>query len=91
MALTQQITCDVCTKKKGEANHWFMFDLRTRDITFEPWEPVEYEYKSHACSEACCMTILSRTLSKWGERGDGRSTREYEVDREPQRAVDSRL
>ena len=68
MALTQQITCDVCPKVKGEANHWFMFNARARDITFEPWQTPEFEYKSHACSEACCVTILSRTLSEWGRK-----------------------
>ena len=68
MALTQQITCDVCTKVKGEANHWFLFSSRDREITFEPWDGGTIEYKSHVCSEACCVTVLSRTLSSWARK-----------------------
>ncbi|NYF77888.1 hypothetical protein HDF17_000175 [Granulicella arctica] len=70
MARTELITCDVCGIQRKEANHWFRFRHLAMDVSFYPaHSPNEIDLHpfSDACSEACCMTVLSRTLSSWSK------------------------
>lgn len=68
MALTQSVTCDVCGTPKREANHWFTYVQDGGRVTFFPWSEGDYLQHSHLCSERCSMTVLSRTLARWGQR-----------------------
>lgn len=68
MALIQSVTCDVCSTPKREANHWFTFLEEGGHITFYPWSDRDFLQHSHLCSERCCMTVLSRTLTHWSHR-----------------------
>ncbi len=68
MALTHSVTCDICRTPKREANHWFTYLEDAGRVTFYPWSEHDYLQHNHVCSERCCMTVLSRTLAKWGQR-----------------------
>jgi hypothetical protein len=69
MAVTQQITCDVCGKVKGQVNHWWMFNvthvLAEEDyFNFEakPWIDSEQDWTRHACGQECLLKALSQWM-----------------------------
>ena len=68
MAMIQTISCDICGTPKREANHWFTYSAQAGHVAFYPWTEENYRVHNHLCSERCCMTVLSRTLSNWGRR-----------------------
>lgn len=68
MALIQSVTCDVCSTPKREANHWFTYLEEGGQVTFFPWSDQDFRQRNHLCSERCSMTVLSRTLARWGHR-----------------------
>ena len=68
-------TCDICGKKKGEANHWWMLmlgDVRCYDegqpnlrFTILPWNGTESRNTDmrHLCGQGCAMKALERFMT----------------------------
>jgi hypothetical protein len=68
-------TCDICGKKKGEANHWWMMMLGAvpcfeegqpnHRFTLLPWNATESRNKEmrHLCGQGCAMKALERFMS----------------------------
>lgn len=68
-------TCDICRKKKGEANHWWMVMLgdvpcfdegqpRQR-FTLMPWNIAESRSRDmyHLCGQGCAMKAMLRFMT----------------------------
>ena len=68
-------TCDICGKKKGEANHWWM--LATGEVgcwdegqpnqrfTILPWNDAESRNQEmrHLCGQGCATKALERFMT----------------------------
>ena len=74
MAITENITCDVCGTQKGEANHWMLWrageivpgvDGKVGGVQFAPWHPELYHLYRHLCGESCAARLLSRSIEDW--------------------------
>jgi hypothetical protein len=66
--ITAQISCDVCGRVKGEANHWWIvitYPDRANHIAFGPanTKAAEGSKVEHICGEACAHIRLARALS----------------------------
>jgi hypothetical protein len=69
-------TCDICGKKKAEANHWWMLilgdvpcfeeDQPSQRFTLMPWNAAESRSGSlyHLCGQGCSMQALERFMSR---------------------------
>ena len=68
-------TCDICGRKKGDSNHWWMFVLgdvsccdegqpRQR-FTVLPWNSAESRNAEthHLCGKGCAMQALERFMT----------------------------
>jgi endogenous inhibitor of DNA gyrase (YacG/DUF329 family) len=66
MAEIIQVTCDICSKKKETANHWWKFWIRNNRFgacaaelyVTDPKNPVK-----DACSETCAAVAFTRWMS----------------------------
>jgi hypothetical protein len=68
-------TCDICGKKKGEANHWWMVllgDVPCYDegqpgqrFTLLPWNAAESRNPAmyHLCGQGCAMKAMERFMT----------------------------
>jgi len=68
-------TCDICGKKKGEANHWWMLMLGdvpcfeegqpNQRFTVLPWNSNESRNTEmrHLCGQGCAMKALERFMT----------------------------
>ncbi len=68
-------TCDICGKKKGEANHWWMamlgdvpcFDEGQPGFRFTllPWNGAESSNPQmyHLCGQGCSMKAMERFMT----------------------------
>jgi hypothetical protein len=68
-------TCDICGKKKGESNHWWMVmlgdvpcweaDQPSRRFTLLPWNPAESRSADmfHLCGQGCAMQAMERFMA----------------------------
>jgi len=68
-------TCDICGKKKGESNHWWMFVLGdvpcfdegqpSQRFTVLPWNFAESRNPEmrHLCGQGCAMQALERFMT----------------------------
>lgn len=68
-------TCDICGKKKGVANHWWMLSLGNvlcfeegqpnQRFTILPWDENESRNGEmrHLCGQNCAMTALERFMT----------------------------
>lgn len=68
-------TCDICGKKKGESNHWWMVmlgdvpcwedDQPSRRFTLLPWNPAESRNPEmfHLCGQGCAMQAMERFMA----------------------------
>jgi hypothetical protein len=68
-------TCDICGKKKGEANHWWMVvlsDVPCHDdgqpglrFTLLPWNAAESRIAEmrHLCGQGCAMKAMVRFMT----------------------------
>jgi hypothetical protein len=68
-------TCDICGKKKAEANHWWMValgdvpcfeqDQPHQRFTLMPWNPAESRNPDmyHLCGQQCATQALTRFMS----------------------------
>jgi len=68
-------TCDLCGKKKGEANHWWMVMLgelpssddgqSARRFTLVPWNAAESRNSEmyHLCGQGCAMKAMERFMT----------------------------
>jgi len=68
-------TCDICGKKKGEANHWWMVMLGdvpcfdegqpSQRFTLLPWNLAESRNPDmyHLCGQSCAMTAMERFMT----------------------------
>jgi hypothetical protein len=69
-------TCDICGKKKADANHWWMItlgevpcfeaDQPNQRFTLMPWNALESRNTSlyHVCGQGCAMKAMERFMSK---------------------------
>jgi len=69
-------TCDVCGKKKGEANHWWMLalgdcpcdeeDQVPQRFSVMPWRGQQSRDPEmrHLCGKGCAMQALERFMTK---------------------------
>ena len=67
--------CDICGKKKGEANHWWMVLLRdvpcydegqpSSRFTLLPWNAAESRNGDlyHLCGQGCAMKAMVRFMT----------------------------
>jgi hypothetical protein len=75
MSWDVSFTCDVCGRKKGEANHWWMVALgdvlcfdegqpRQR-FTLMPWNAAESHSAEfyHMCGQGCAMQAMERFMT----------------------------
>lgn len=68
-------TCDICGKKKGESNHWWMvmlgdvpcFDEGQPGLRFTllPWNAAESSSQDmyHLCGQGCAMQAMERFMT----------------------------
>jgi hypothetical protein len=68
-------TCDICGKKKGEANHWWMLshaecacdedDQVPQRFSIMPWsaEQSRNPEMRHLCGKGCAMQALERFMT----------------------------
>jgi len=68
-------TCDICGKKKGVTNHWWMVVLGDvpcfdegqpgQRFTLLPWNASESRNPSmyHLCGQGCAMTAMERFMN----------------------------
>jgi hypothetical protein len=68
-------TCDICGKKKAEANHWWMValgdvpcfeqDQPHQRFTLMPWNPAESRNTDiyHLCGQQCATLAMTRFMS----------------------------
>jgi hypothetical protein len=77
LAMTWDVsfTCDICGKKKGEANHWWMVmlgDVPCYDegqpgqrFTLLPWNAAECRNSEmyHLCGQGCAMKAMERFMT----------------------------
>jgi hypothetical protein len=75
MAWDVSFTCDICGKKKGEANHWWMVllgDVPCYDegqpglrFTLLPWNLAESRNPEmyHLCGQGCAMKAMERFMT----------------------------
>jgi len=68
-------TCDICGKKKGDANHWWMvmlgdvpcFDEGQPGLRFTllPWNAAESRSHDmhHLCGQGCAMKAMERFMT----------------------------
>jgi len=68
-------TCDICGKKKGDSNHWWMFVLGDvpcfdegqpgQRFTLLPWNFAESRNPEmrHLCGQGCAMQALERFMT----------------------------
>lgn len=58
------VTCDVCGRQKGEANHWILYCLKSDRsyISFRGWTDSLAAYWGHLCAEECANKLLQRHL-----------------------------
>jgi hypothetical protein len=67
--------CDICGRKKGDANHWWMVSLgdvpcwdegqpRQR-FTLMPWNALESQNAEfyHMCGQSCAMQAIERFMT----------------------------
>jgi hypothetical protein len=83
-------TCDICGKKKGEANHWWMvalgsvpcFDEGQPGLRFTllPWNAAESRNNEmyHLCGQGCAMKAMERFMTT-GEIEPAEIETEYPV------------
>lgn len=67
--------CDICGKKKGQANHWWMVMLGdvpfyeegqpAMRFTLLPWNQAESRNRDmyHLCGEGCAMKAMERFMT----------------------------
>jgi hypothetical protein len=75
MAWDVSFNCDICGKKKGEANHWWMVllgDVPCYDegqpamrFTLLPWNQAESRNREmyHLCGQGCAMKAMERFMT----------------------------
>lgn len=68
-------TCDICGRKKGESNHWWMLALGDvpcfeegqphQRFTLMPWNEPESQNSAfyHACGQSCAMQAMERFMT----------------------------
>lgn len=68
-------TCDICGKKKAEANHWWMVllgdvpcyesDQPHQRFTLLPWSPAESRNADmlHVCGQGCAIKAVERFMT----------------------------
>jgi hypothetical protein len=78
MAWDVSFNCDICEKKKGEANHWWMVllgDVPCYDegqpasrFTLLPWNAAECRNPEmyHLCGQGCAMKAMERFMTTGG-------------------------
>ena len=72
MALSEQISCDICGVVKQQANHWILYHSvkgLVPTVYFTPWD-YDYTFKGHLCGESCAHKMLAKAIEDWG-RGNG--------------------
>jgi hypothetical protein len=75
MSWDVSFTCDICGRKKGDANHWWMVVLgdvpcfehgqpRQR-FTLMPWNAAESRNAEfyHMCGQGCAMQAMERFMT----------------------------
>lgn len=62
MAITQQITCDVCGKVKGQVNHWWIADI-VMNFQLFTWsdDGAKQNNHIHLCGQECAV----KKMSEW--------------------------
>lgn len=90
-------TCDICGRKKGEANHWWMLTLGDvscfdegqpgKRFTLMPWDANESQDREfyHLCGQSCAMTAMERFMNTGAilvDQEEERPRREVEPIRE---------
>lgn len=65
MAITEQITCDVCGKVKQDVNHWWIVKRTAMDFTLLPWGSgaIKNSIAHHLCGQEC----VTKSASQWME------------------------
>lgn len=68
-------TCDICGRKKGESNHWWMLALDDvpcfeegqphQRFTLMPWNAAESQNTEfyHVCGQGCAMQAMERFMT----------------------------
>lgn len=68
-------TCDICGKRKGDANHWWMVMLGdvpcyeeggiNLRFSLMPWNPMESQNQNlyHLCGQGCALQALERFMT----------------------------
>ncbi|MGC8549677.1 MAG: hypothetical protein ACP5M4_08250 [Acidobacteriaceae bacterium] len=67
-------TCDVCGKRKGEVNQWWMVMLGDvpcfddgpgKRFTLMPWNPAESQNAEmyHLCGQGCALQAMERFMT----------------------------
>jgi hypothetical protein len=68
-------TCDICGRKKGDSNHWWMLTLGTvpcfeegqpnQRFTLMPWNLSESQNAEfyHVCGQGCAMQAMERFMT----------------------------
>lgn len=72
MAIKESIECDICTKVKGESNHWFLAKdwlmdgecATERGLVLKPWSN-NYRNHLHICGEECAGKLQARMIAEW--------------------------
>jgi hypothetical protein len=68
-------TCDICGKRKGDANHWWMVMLGdvpcyeegspNHRFSLMPWNPAESQNSElfHLCGQGCALQAMERFMT----------------------------
>ena len=65
MAKETTYTCDVCGKRKGETNHWFIGSRSKSTVAILRWDALtDLSDPSHLCGQACVTTYASHWMEE---------------------------
>lgn len=67
MAITPQITCDVCGKQKQKVNRWWLGALGN-GFTLQKWsdEIANVDKIKHFCGQTCVIQAVNKFMSDLG-------------------------
>lgn len=57
--------CDVCGRRKGDANHWFLIFPGVKECIIRPWDATfsNHGMWSHICGDECLHKKLQEFLT----------------------------
>lgn len=63
---TEQINCDICGKKKGDVNHWWLMSKTLTEFRIHRWNEKTVKrlvrFGKHLCGQECVIKAVNEYL-----------------------------